>query len=65
MKQKELETETIFNIAHFSSAISVVDLKIVKNKKKGVYFSMIKLFLVENGYFHRCQRMNIERKGIA
>ena len=40
-------------------------LKIVQNTKKGVYFLMSKLFLVENDFFPRYKTMNNKTKEIG
>ena len=47
----------------FSASIAVFLKEIVQNINRGLYFVMRKLFLLENGFFLRYERMNIETKG--
>lgn len=50
----------------FSAFIVIGVFKTVQNIKKRVYFSMSKLFMVENGFFFlRYKSMKIEAKGIG
>ena len=49
----------------FSAFNAVFLKKIVQNINRGLYFVMRKLFLLENCFSLRYERMNIERKGIG
>ena len=49
----------------FSVSIAVLIVKIVQNINRGLYFVMRKLFLLENCFSFRYERMNIETKGIG
>ena len=48
----------------FSPSIAVFLLKVVQKINCALYFVMRKLFLFENCFSLRYERMNIERKGI-
>ena len=47
------------------ASIAVFLKKIVQNINRGLYFVMRKLFLLENCFSLRYERMNTERKGIG
>ena len=49
----------------FSASIAIFLLKIVQNINRGLYFVIRKLFLLENCFSLRCEKMNIETKGIG
>ena len=49
----------------FLASNAVFLKKIVQNINRGLYFVMRKLFLLENCFSLRYERMNIERKGIG
>ena len=49
----------------FSPSIAVFLVKIVQNINRGLYFVMRKLFLLENCFCLRYERMNSETKGIG
>ena len=49
----------------FSASIAVSLVKLVENINRGLYFVMRKLFLFENCFSLRYERMNIETKGIG
>ena len=49
----------------FSASNTVFLVKIVQNINRGLYFVMHKLFLLENIFSFRYERMNIETKGIG
>ena len=49
----------------FLASNAVFLVKIVQNINRGLYFVMHKLFLLENIFSLRYERMNIERKGIG
>ena len=49
----------------FAASIAVFLKKIVQNINRGLYFVMRKLFLLENCFSLRYERMNIETKGIG
>ena len=49
----------------FSASIAVFLVKIVQNINRALYFVMRKLFLLENCFSLRYERINIERKGIG
>ena len=48
----------------FSASTAVFLVKIVQNINRGLYFVMRKLFLLENCFSLRYERINIETKGI-
>ena len=50
---------------NFSVSIAVFLVKAVQNINLAVYFVMRKLFLLENCFPLRCERLNIETKGIG
>ena len=54
-----------YSKAVFSVFTASFVLKIVQNTKKGVFFSMSKLFLVENELFPRYKAMNNKTKEIG
>ena len=49
----------------FSASLAVFLKEIVLNINRGLYFVMRKLFLLENCFSLRYERMNIETKGIG
>ena len=49
----------------FSASIAVFVVKIVQNINRGLYFVIRKLFLLENCFSLRYERLNIETKGIG
>ena len=49
----------------FSASIAVFLVKVVQNIDRTFYFVMRKLFLLENCFSLRTERMNIETKGIG
>ena len=49
----------------FSASIAVFLVKLVQNINRGLYFVMRNLFLLENCFSLRYERMNIETKGIG
>ena len=49
----------------FLASIAVFLAQIVENINRGLYFVMRKLFLLENCFSLRYERMNIETKGIG
>ena len=49
----------------FSPSIAVFLLKVVQKINCALHFVMRKLFLVENWFTLRCERMNIETKGVG
>ena len=49
----------------FPASFAVFLVKIVQNINRGLYFVMRKLFLLENCFSLRYERMNIETKGIG
>ena len=49
----------------FSASIEVFLVKIVQNINRALYFVMRNLFLLENCFCLRYERMNIETKGIG
>ena len=49
----------------FSASIAVFLVKIVQNINGALYFVMCKLFLLENCFSLRYERMNSETKGIG
>ena len=56
---------SIYSRSIFSTAIAVLNLKIVQNMKKDVFFSMSKLFLIKDVFSCSYRRINIETKGIG
>ena len=49
----------------FSASIAVFLVKLVQNINHGLYFVMRKLFLLENCFSLRYERLNIETKRIG
>ena len=49
----------------FLASIGVFLVKVVQNINRALYFMMRNLFLLENCLSLRCERMNIEAKGIG
>ena len=49
----------------FLASNAVFLVKIVQNINRGLYFVMHKLFLLENTFSLRYERINIETKGIG
>ena len=54
-----------YSRAIFSASIAVFLVKIVQDINDGLYFVMRKLFLLENAFSLRYERMNIKTKGVA
>ena len=49
----------------FSASIAVFLVKVLQNINGVLYFVLRKLFLLENWFSHRYERMNIETKAIG
>ena len=49
----------------FSASFAVFPVKIFENVNRAPYFVIRKLFVLENCFSHRYERMNIEIKGIG